>query len=290
MRLFFVLLLSVLTIYNSARASEEIPVITRFQPSSPSYQAMFMFVRKLNTIQEKYKFIPQTVPGALGESADQRALQMARRGENLVWYGPVSSFTLNRFELGNTYDRDNDFYFIRSFLTTHQSLVVSKNSDIKTLDELIKKLRSKDKIFYGVPLEIGAARFLNNIFTRHVNIQSTMITYKDFGEITIALNNGEIDYSIITYPSMRDSLIELDKTKYSLNIIPNFQYETLSSFAVPKEIVNFAVAIKPLFDRMCGDSELGELYAKLKYEEICRDNAFIRQRIYEEVKLISAFR
>jgi len=290
MRLFFVLLLSVFTVYNSARASEEIPVITRFQPSSPSYQAMFMFVKKLNSVQEKYRFIPQTVPGALGENADQRSLAMGKRGENLVWYGPISHFTFNRFEIGNTYDRDNDFHFIRDFLITYQSLVVSKNSNINSLEEFIKSLKNKNKTFYGVPLEVGAMGFLNSIFAKHTGIQSTMIKYKDFAEVILALNNKEIDYSIMPYPSVRDSLIELDKTKYGVNIIPNFQYETLTAFAVPKEIKEFAIAIKPLFDSLCKDSELAQIYAKLKYDESCNDDTFIKNRIRDEVKLISEFR
>jgi hypothetical protein len=273
--------------FNVFAKTQEIPVITRFQPSSPSYQAMFFFIKKLNSIQDKYIFIPQTVPGALGESADQRALTIARSGENLIWYGPVSSFTLNRFELGNTYDRDNDFYFIRSFLTTYQSLVVSKNSNINTLDELIKRLKSKNKNFYGAPLEIGAAKFLNNILIKYTDTQSIMIKYKDFAEITLALNNKEIDYSIMTFPSVGESLLEIENTKKS--IIPNFRYETLSSFAVPKEIKTFGEIAKPYFDKLCNDTELLKFYEKIKYEEVCYDDYFIKQRIKEEVELISKF-
>ena len=116
MKIVFAMFLFILTMINHAYATEEIPVITRFPTSSPSYQAMFVFVKKLNASQEKYRFIPQTVPGALGENADQRTLVLARNGKNIVWYGPISHFTFNRFEIGNTYDRDNDFYQLLFFL------------------------------------------------------------------------------------------------------------------------------------------------------------------------------
>lgn len=285
---YFVMLLALLFCTN-VRA-EDISIITRFPISSPSYQAMLIFVKKLNSIQEKYKFTPQTVPGALGENADQRTLATARSGKNVIWYGPISHFTFNRFEIGNTYDRDNDFYFLRSFLVTYQSLVVSKNSNVNTLEEFIKSLKNKNKTFYGVPLEVGAMTFLNNIFEKHTSTRSSMIKYKDFAEVVIALNNKEIDYSIMPFPSVRDSLLELDKTKYDAHIIPKFRYETLTAFAVPKEIKNFAILIKPLFDSLCGDQELIQTYSKLKYDESCDNDTFIKQRITEEVKMISEFK
>ena len=269
--------------------AEDIRVINRFQPSSTSFQAMSMFLKKANSLQTKYNFIPSSVPGAVGENADQRALVLARIGSKVVWFGPVSSFTLNRFELGNTYDRDNDFYFIRSFLTTYQSIVVSKTSGIKSIDELVTHLKSKDKNFYGVPLEIGAAKFLNNIFARHYKVEVSMIKYKDFGEITMALNNKEIDYSIFTHPAVNSSLVEIELTKQNRNTIPNFQYETISSFAVPKEIIEFGKEIRPLFVSLCNDAELVEFYKKVNYEDTCYDDEFMKQRIKNEVELIGKF-
>jgi len=284
----YFMILMMLLASTLARA-EDVPVITRFQPSSPSYQSMLFFVKKLNETQTQYNFIAQSVPGAGGETADQRSLFLGRNGSKHVWYGPISSFTLNRFEIGNTYDRDNDFYFIRSFLTTYQSLVVSKQSNIKTLDELVTHLRNKDKNFFGVPMEIGAARFLNNIFVKHYNVNSNMIRYKDFAEISLALNNKELDYSIMTHPSVGGSLLEVEITKENFNRIPEFQYETLSSFAVPKELKTFGEIIIPMFVSLCGNKELIETFKKLRYEETCYNDAHIKRKIIEEVALIKKF-
>lgn len=270
--------------------AEEISIITRFPNGSVGQQTGFQFVKRLNSIQNQYTFTLRSIPGALGETADQRVLTLGRNGTKVVWFGPITSFTLNRFEIGNTYDRDNDFFFIRSLQSTYQSLVVSKSSNIKTVSELVNHIRNKPKAFYGAQLEVGAAKFLSNIFTRQFGITNVeMIKYKDLGEIILALNNREIDYSIFVRPAVTDVLTEIANTKPDQTSIPLFVFETLSAFAVPKELTAFGQSLIPTFMSLCKDKEILELLTKIQYNETCYDNAAIRKRIETEVGIAKEF-
>lgn len=284
------LIISMFLIMSVSARAEEISIITRFPNGSVGHQVGFQFVKRLNSIQDRYNFTLRSIPGALGETADQRVLTLGRSGTKVVWFGPVTSFTLNRFEIGNTYDRDNDFFFIRSLQSTYQSLVVSKTSNIKTVAELVDHIRNKPKAFYGAQLEVGATKFLSNIFTRQFKINNVeMIKYKDIGEIVIALNNREIDYSIFIRPAVTDILTEIANTKPDQNSIPLFVFETLSVFAVPKEIVSFGESLIPTFMSLCKDKEILELMTRIQYNETCYDNVSIRKRIKDEVEIAKEF-
>ena len=111
-------------------------------------------------------------------------------------------------------------------------------------------------------MEIGSSEYLTNILLRHYNLNARVIKYKNFAEISLAIMNKEIDFSIYIYPGI-GSLKEIlnsgigDNSGIKNGII-DFYYESNSSFAVPIELKDFGLKIKPYFDMLCDDKEIIE--------------------------------
>ena len=292
-RLCFIALM--LLISQPLVAKEEIAIITRNAPSSPSMVTGSVLVKRLNAIQDKYNFTLRSVLGNNGENADQRALALARSGTKVLTFGPIASYTINRYEVGPTFDRDNDFYFIKSFTTTYQSVVTNPDNTSKNANEYFESLKKKDKSFYGITMEAGSSGYLTNILLRHYNItNATKLKYKDFAEINLALMNKEIDFSIYIFPGI-GSLKEVLNSSIGINSgkesgIEDFFYENNSSFAIPKEFKEFGLEIKPYFDQLCNDQEINEIVEKYKYKRTCYDDDMMRQKIEKELKMIEKYK
>ena len=58
--------------------------------------------------QNEYEFKFTVTSGAAGEAADQRGLAIARSNRDVLISGSDSSLGFNRFNVGATFDRDND--------------------------------------------------------------------------------------------------------------------------------------------------------------------------------------
>jgi hypothetical protein len=275
-------------------AKEDIPIITRNSLSSPSFITSNILVKKLNNMQPTYNFILHSVPGSNGESADQRALSLARNKVKVLWNGPIASFTINRYQF-NTYDRDSSFYFIKSFSSTYQSLVTNPEDTSNSLNDYFLRLKNRDKIFYGLTMEVGSSQYLTNIILKHFNINNAKdIKYKDFAEISLALRNREVDFSIYIQPGI-GNLKELlnsgnDANSGLQNNIKDFYYESNSSFAVPTELKDFGLELKKYFDQLCDDTEIIESLEKIKYKRTCFDDDVMRQKIKKELELIEKYK
>lgn len=288
------ILCALIAMTNFAFAKEDIFVITRNAQSSPSFVSSNIFLKRLNGIQSKYNFILHSVPGNNGENADQRALMLAKNGTKVLWNGPIASFTINRYQFKDSFDRDNGFFFIKSFSTTYQSLITNPEDKSNNVDEYFESLKKKKEVFYGVTMEIGSSEYLTNILLRHYNLNARVIKYKNFAEISLAIMNKEIDFSIYIYPGI-GSLKEIlnsgigDNSGIKNGII-DFYYESNSSFAVPIELKDFGLKIKPYFDMLCDDKEIIESLEKTKYKRTCFDDDVMHQKIKNELELIKKYK
>lgn len=286
----FLNILAALTISTSVAAKEEIPVITRLSPVAPIYQGLNLFIQNFNKTQDKYEFRISTVPGAYGEPADQKALQMGKFNEKVVWFGPTSTFTLNRYQVGNTYDRDNDFILLNSFTISYMSLVVSPNSNINSFSDFLNTLSKKEKVFRGTDFEIGPSELLNTLIEKKYGIHSSQLKYKDRNEVNRALIIGEIDYAITPY-ALTKTVKEILNTGTGINSgkaigFNEFYLYIQNAFAVPKELKSFGEEITPWLKTSCENTNLDDFLARIMYDKICYGNSELKKHIAEQLELI----
>jgi hypothetical protein len=286
------LLLLLFIASQPAVSKDLIPIITRNGPTSTGYITTVPFINKLNSIQDRYEFVLQTVSGAHGEAADQKAIAMARSGRKVLWTGPISSFTVNRFEVGNTYDRDNDFFFITSLATTPFSLVTHPDDTSKNVDDFFNSLKKKKEIFLGATMEAGSTIFLSNILLKNYNTKATILRYKDFTEVGSAIHKKEADYTIYVSPTNKMlSLKEILNSGKGKNSgiefgISDFESFTSSSFATPKELKDFGLEVKPYFDQLCNDKDIIDMLEKYGYLKTCFNDEEMKKRVAAELKML----
>jgi tripartite-type tricarboxylate transporter receptor subunit TctC len=184
----------------AAQAKEDIPVITRFDPTTGSYQALLIWTKEMSSIHPEYNFVLQNVLGAQGENADRRVISLARSGQKLIWFGSSVSFTNNRFLFTeNAWDRNKDILPLKGFSISNQILFVNRKR-ISSIEEFKKLITSNKTVYFGSTINGGGGDVLNDLVVKHYKLENIIkeIKYKNAGEIVTALVNGEIDYRILS--------------------------------------------------------------------------------------------
>jgi len=282
--------ITALLLSTNLYAKEEISIITRYSPVAPIYQGLNLFTQNLNKVQDKYEFKVSNVPGAYGEPADRKALQLAKLNTKVLWFGPTSSFTFNRYQVGNTWDRDNDFIILHSFTTSYMSLVVSPTSSISSFNDFLKVLSKKEKVYRGTDFEIGSSELLNNLIEKKYGIKSSLLKYKDRNEVNRALILGEIDYAITPYALTKTVKEILNTGTGDLSGrsagFNEFYLIIQNAFAVPKELDYFGEEITPWLKASCENSNLDEFLNRIFYDKICYGSTELKKHISEELNLI----
>ena len=283
----FLLFISLLV--SSFAQAKDIPIITRFDDSVPTMQVLRVYVSELNLSQNKYNFIVNSVPGALGENADRRSLNY---GQENLWFGTTASFSVNKYEFKDSWDRENAFTFLVSRSNTAFFLYV--NRDVKDVADLVTRLKSKNKVYYGAVTSGGTFDLLSNVFIKQNNIQTAMetIRYKSNGELYAAVARNEIDFLIATVgPNELAKPILLSKdepipeynvpTGKQLNI-EDYYYQSSNFFATPSQYKEFATDVKQYLNAMCFNEKIKAMMIRMNQEPTCYNADQIKQIIQKE--------
>jgi tripartite-type tricarboxylate transporter receptor subunit TctC len=201
----------------------------------------------------------------------------------VIWYGASSTFTVNRYEVGNTFDRSNDLLFLRSYTTTSYSLVVSQYG-VNNVDELTELLRKRQS-YYGISMGGIPGEYLAKAFLANKQISATMIKYANFPQIARALENKEIDFSVYLSSGIY-STKEINNSISNVAEINGFNYETLSTFAIPKELESLKIELQPYFDQLCSDTEIESFVLKIGFFRSCKNSDEIKIKLDEELRVI----
>ena len=252
-------------------------------------QVLRVYVSELNLSQNKYNFIVNSVPGALGENADRRSLNY---GQENLWFGTTASFSVNKYEFKDSWDRENAFTFLVSRSNTAFFLYV--NHDVKDVADLVTRLKSKNKVYYGSTTAGGTFDLLSNVFIKQNNIKTAMetIRYKSNGELYAAAARNEIDFLIATVGpnelakpillSKNESIPEYNvPTGKQLNI-EDYYYQSSNFFATPSQYKEFATDVKQYLNAMCFNKKIKEMMIKMNQEPTCYNSDQIKQIIQKE--------
>lgn len=297
--LYFVLSFFLLTSFASAR--ENVDVISRYSPATAVSQIMFQIIKKLNDSQEKYTFRYVHVPGANGESAALTSLEQARSGKKILWFGAISTFTLSAEDKNIVAVRNwtmNDFTFISGVSTSNFAVLVDPKSGINNVQELVERLRKKDRVFSGNTVSTNSSPFLFRLFVEHYGLadKSTFIEYKNVGDVARATLQGELDFVVHNIADMRTLKPILLANRERIAIMPevpaapevnfdNFYVSTVSALAVPGRNEELVKDVSALVAKLCIDKEIeADMHKRLYVSKLCLNQEGIVNLINEERK------
>jgi tripartite-type tricarboxylate transporter receptor subunit TctC len=295
--LYFIFSMFLMTSMASAR--ENVDVVSRYSPATAVSQIMFQIISKMNSAQEKYLFRYVHIPGANGETAAATSLEYARSGKKVLWFGAVSTFTLGGLDKNIAASRKwvmEDFSFISGVSTSTFAILVSPNSGITNVQELVERLRKRDKIFSGNTVSTNSSPFLYKIFTEHYQLshKSTFIEYKNIGDVARAALQGEIDFVIHNIADMRSLNPILLANKERIIIMPevpaapevnfdNFYVSTVSALAVPGKNTVLFNDVSNLVKKLCLDKEIeADMHKRFYVSKLCMTQENVLNLINQE--------
>ena len=290
---------------SSAQAENtKVVVYSRFPVTSTIGMSGFKFASLLNAAQSKYEFVYSILAGAGGESADQRALIAGRNGENVLVWGTTSNFSINALEFPNSYDRDGDFIPVSSLLITSSAIVVPKDSAINTIDDLVRYLKNKDKIYTASTTQSNLHKLNNQAFVEKFDIKNVSnINYQNASFIGKSLAGNETDYAVQNQDDVSDSKalvtsLPTRNRRYpdvptGAEIgIPDFQFSSLGLIYAPKERKDFVEEIKNIVVKVC-KNEFADFLNSIPntwYSPNCESNAqLIRDKVLVERSMITKY-
>jgi tripartite-type tricarboxylate transporter receptor subunit TctC len=181
-----------------AYAQEKITIYTRVPLGETTSVITAAMIKEMNSIFEnKYEFRLALVPGAGGEANDGRALTDANSGANVIVAGSLSAFAMNPVLFNSKLNRDVNFVPTELVSVFPNALMVNPNSNINTMEDLVKQIKSKPKAFVAstdqaTTSNLMAAAFIKRYGTPNLSV----IKYKRPGEITPSVLQGETDFGI----------------------------------------------------------------------------------------------
>jgi tripartite-type tricarboxylate transporter receptor subunit TctC len=258
-------------------------------------------VRALNAVQDKREYKLGVIQGAAGDSSAIRALADAKNGKTVVLFNGISMFTFNRITNPDSgFDRENGFVISNSIGKNHYEIMVAPDSDIKTLDELVEKLRTKKESFVGQTLSGPGATMFNDFFLKKYNLDKVKtIQYKTPQEIILAVQNKEVDYTLFTISDMQQLRALAVSSEKRLETFPNaptakelnfpeFQASSILIFAVPKDNSKFVTTFEEDMRLACASKEF-EPVAKIRqpYLSYCINPTETKRIVDNENALIN---
>ena len=265
-----------LAMLSTAYAKPEIQVISRYDAHVNGGIVASEFVRILNKIQDDYEFRLSIVPGASGESADQKAIALSRSGQDVLVIGAMSTWGLNGYVFPNTFDRENDIIPLLGIDGFPNAILVDEKSPINTVEELLQKIRNKDKVFHATTAGAGMGTFHAELFVEKFGIKNAkMITYRSSGDLIRGLTNNELDYAIYIASNIpglkalaissndRLSLYPNAKTAKEIGF-PEFVHASITTVGIPKERKEFAERTIHYLRQACESDDMKTLIERTK--------------------------
>ena len=280
---------------------KQVEVISRFDSHQATSIVANELLKIVNKQQNEYEFRFSVLPGAGGETADQRAIVLAQSGQLSMVIGSSPSWGINRYTYGNTFDRDNDLVPILGMGGTPFAIQVAPNSGINTVDELVEKLRGKSEAFHGSTAASVASRFMANMFIDHYKLTNIKhITYRLPGDMIRGILGGEADFAVYNTADghlLKSIAVTSDKRYVYLPDVatgkeigfPEFEYTTLTTISTPKENRATLEKIAPLFVKACKTEEIQALFEKIKQIPFCYNTEQSLVRIRSEIQLLKKY-
>jgi tripartite-type tricarboxylate transporter receptor subunit TctC len=172
------------------------------------------------------------------------------------------------------FDREKDFVTSIGIGKNHYAIMVNKDSDVKTLEQLITKIKSKPESFMAATLTSPGAIMLNEMFVKKFNLNVKQINYKTPAEILLAVQNKEVDYTLFTVPDMQQLRALAVSSAQRLETFPEaptarelgfpeFETSSILLFSVPRDNGRFLTTFETDMMKVCKSPEF-EPVAKLR--------------------------
>jgi tripartite-type tricarboxylate transporter receptor subunit TctC len=269
-----------------AQTKPVVEIVTSIPISGSGGQIGFNITTILNTVQSEREYRFSAVPGAQGDTAALRVLTLTNAGQSAVLFNGITTFTSNRLSKTtekDVFDRDNDFMLSYGIGKNALAVLVNPESDIKTVDDLVNKIRSKEITYSASTLTAPAALMMNDIFTNHFKIKDKVkqINYKSPSEIVLAMMNKEVDYTVFMVPDMTNLKALMVSSDQRLETFPtaptgkelginDFNLSTILVYAIPKNEDKLAKIFEGDMKKACAAPEFDKV-AKLRapYLSLC---------------------
>ena len=298
----FRLLLLFLMIPTLTFAQPVVQVISRYDAHVNGGIVASEYIRILNKIQDEYEFRLSIVPGAAGESADQKAVAIARQGQDVLVIGALSTWGLNGYTFPGTLDRDNDIVPLIAVEGFPNAILVDEKSPINTVEELLAKIRTKETVYHATTAGAGMGTFHAQLFVEKFGINNAkMITYRSSTDLIRGLIGGELDYAIYiasdipglkalaTSASVRLPLYPNAKIGSEIGF-PEFTHSSLTTFGVPKERKEFGQRILHYLSKVCESDEIKALIERTRAPRYyCYNSNELKARIANERVLFNKY-
>lgn len=252
-----------------------VEIVTSIPVSGSGGQIGFGITNILNSVQSEREYRFSTMPGAQGDTAALRVLSLANAGQPAVLFNGITTFTSNRLSKTtekDVFDRDNDFIMSYGIGKNALAVMVSPDSDIKTINDLVTKIRSKEITYSASTLTAPAASMMNDVFTQHFKIKDKVkqINYKSPSEIILAISNKEVDYTVFTVPDMTNLKALMVSSDQRLETFPNaptgteigvndFNLNVILLYAIPKNEDALAKVFESDMKKACAAPEFDKV-------------------------------
>jgi len=281
-------------------ATEQVEIITSIPVAGSGGQIGAGITQILNKVQteREYKFVVS--PGAQGDTSALKAIADAKT-QNVVMFNGISVTTTNRLlNVNPGFDRDKDFIHTVGIGKNYYAVMVSQDSPIKNIDDLVSSIKNKQESYFSTTLTAPGSVILNDIFMKKYSLENKIktINYKTPQEIILALNNKESDYTIFTISDMINLKAILVSSENRLIQFPDaptarqsgfdaFSLSSILVFSIPKEREAFEKTFEEDMKKVCADPDY-ERVANIRapYRSECMSPVDTNKTIDNELRTI----
>lgn len=280
--------------------TKKVDIVTKVIPSNVAGQFLLRTVQLLNAGQTDFEFRIQTVPGAAGEAAYQKALLAKQPGANpAILFGPQTFFSNPKT---NQQDRTKDFVFLSSLSVSVPGLIVHRDLPVASIDDLVAYIRSRAVTYYAGSINSnGGGPLLTQIFLDRFKLHDKVkvVLYKGVSDRIRALTQKEADFTF-NNPASFNILDNSGDLKIVALAAPQrlagyddvptgkeqgfdeFTYGAVNLFALVKGDPELTDRLEPLFRQVCSDPEIQRQVAQRRHAPLCIGRGAIGELIANE--------
>lgn len=290
-----------LFVSTTAYSKTTVEIISRYDAHITSAIVASEVVSLMNSYQNTYEFRLTTLPGASGENADQRAIALARSGQNVLVFGSSSTYGFNRYQFGNTFDRDRDLIPLIGLTGTPIAIQVNPKK-YSTFEQFIETIRKKPEAFHASTVSNSNTKFFDAIFRERYGLTNVkQLSYRLSSDLIRSVLGDESDYAIYNYADsvgLKLLVVSTDERTEKFPEVPtgkevgfsDFRFNTLNMFSVPKERLEFGEKLIPLMNKACDSKEVQALIEKTPTIKFCYSGEQVRNKVREEISLIEKYK
>ncbi len=179
--------------------TKDIVVVLPFAPGNAADTSTRLITRSLSELLG-HQVIVENRPGAGGVGAVKQVAAAAPDGYTLLYVGVGSALSQSLFK-PPPYDMVKSFVPISTTSSNDVLLLVSKDSKLKTLKDVIQEAKARgDRFTVGIPL-LGTMQHLSaELFKSREDLDYAIVPFKSSGNLNTALRSGDIDIAFDFLP------------------------------------------------------------------------------------------